>query len=447
MSDTKLFSPGTNTATGFAGLRAALRDPLSSWPASLFEGQVLDSKLGPMRSIATPRPEDVETVLLNKNDAFRRSPMVRLMLSRAMGDGLIIADGESWRLQRSIAAPVFRHSELEKLVPVFDKAAIRLAARFGVGGVHTVLEPLTDATLDIILESLLGNVEMDRAAVSKDVALFLKVGGQPHLLDVFGFPAWVPRPGRFASNSAARRLRVVCAKILSEKRAQGGGGGSMTDRLLNARDPETGKTLNDNQLVDVIVTFVGAGHETTAVALSWVLWLLAHRPELQEQLVSEGNKISGTVEAVDLPKLDLHTRVIQEAMRLFPPVVSVRRQVTQPVTVSGCDLRRGDFVNLITIAMHRNPEHWPDPDQFDPDRFLPEAVKARHRFAYLPFGGGATMCIGWKLALMEATVLLFRLLQAVRVETIENEPPPYPVVRVTIRPDNNMPLRMTPRSR
>jgi len=445
MLDTKIFTPGQTSATGFAGLRAVLRDPLSGWPASLFEGEPLDYKLGPVRSIDTPRPEDVALVLLDQRDAFRRSPMVRLMLGRAMGDGLIIADGESWRLQRSIAAPVFRHSELKKLVPIFDVAARRMTADLGAGGEIAVLEPLTAATLDVIIESLFGDVALDRAAISRDVAHFLNVGGVPHLFDVLGLPAWVPRPGRGSSNAAARRLRKTSAQVLAKKRAEGGGGGAMTDHLLAATDPETGQGLSDAQLVDAVMTFVGAGHETTSVALSWTLWLLAARPELQEQLRAEGQALGDAIEADDLAYLDLHTRVIQEAMRLYPPVVSVLRQATRPVEMSGRHLRKGDFVNLITIAMHRNPDHWPDPDRFDPDRFLPEAVKARHRFAYLPFGGGATMCIGWKLALMEATVLLARLVQGFEVAAIPGAPPPYPTVRITMRPDNGMRLRLTPR--
>lgn len=444
MTDTTLFEPGRNTAEGFAGLRAILRDPLSAWPAELFAGQVLDFKLGLVRAIDTPCPDDVGTVLLHEKDAFRRSTMVRVMLARAMGDGLIIADGESWRLQRSVAAPVFRQSELDKLVPIFDAAGLRLAKRFAGGGAYKVLEPLTDATLDIIVESLFGDVTLDRVAVSKDVAHFLDVGGQPHMLDVLGLPAWLPRPGRGSSNAAARRLRAVCAQVLAERR-KAGGGGSMTDHLLMAKDPETGKSLTDRQIVDAIVTFVGAGHETTSVALSWTLWLLAHRPALQEALMAEGGSVSGHVSASNIAKLDLHTRVIQEAMRLFPPVISVLRQTTRPVKVAGRALRKGDLVNLVSIAMHRNPAHWEDPTRFDPDRFLPEAVKARHRFAYLPFGGGATMCIGWKLALMEATVLLFRLLQAYRIEALPDAPQPYPSVRITMRPDNGMPLRLIPR--
>lgn len=445
-SDTKLFAPGSTSAPGFAGLRAMVRDPLSAWPAPLFQGQALDYTFGPIRSLDTPRPEDVATVLLEDHTAFRRSPMVRLMLTRAMGDGLIIADGESWRLQRSVAAPVFRHRELEKLVPIFDKAARAMTEGFGQGGHHTVLGPLTDATLNIIIESLFGDVAMDRAAVARDVALYLKVGGQPHVFDLIGLPAWLPRPGRGASNAAAKRLRKICGDILIEKRANGGGGGSMTDHLLLATDPETGAALSDDQLVDAVMTFVGAGHETTSVGLSWALWLLAHRPAMQDELVAEGAALSGPVTADTVANLDLHTRVFQEAMRLYPPVISVMRQATRAVTVGGHDLRRGDLVNLVAIALHRNPDHWPDPDRFDPDRFLPEAVKARHRFAYLPFGGGATMCIGWKLALMEATVLLYRLLQSFRVSVAPDAPAPYPNVRITMRPDNDMPLVLTPRS-
>ncbi len=441
--DTLIFTPGATSATGLAGLRSVLKDPLSGWPASLFEGEPLDFKLGPIRSLDTPRPEDAATVLLDERDAFRRSPMVRLMLARAMGDGLIIADGESWRMQRSIAAPVFRHSALEELVPTFDRAGARLVKALGAGGDLAVLGPLTDATLDIIIESLFGDVELDRAAVSRDVAHFLNVGGAPHLFDLLGVPIWVPRPGRASANAAARRLREVSAQVLAMKRNVGGG--AMTDHLLSATDPETGQGLSERQIVDAIITFVGAGHETTSVALSWTLWLLASRPEVQEALRAEGAAISGPLEARDIEVLALHTRVIQEAMRLYPPVISVLRQASRAVDVGGHPLRKGDFVNLITIALHRNPDHWPDPHRFDPDRFLPAAVKARHRFAYLPFGGGATMCIGWKLALMEASVLLHHLVQSFEIAKIPGAPPPYPNVRITMRPDNDMALRLTPR--
>jgi len=400
---------------------------------------------GNRKAIDTADPDDVANVLLHQKDAFQRSTLVKAILAPVMGDGLIIADGESWRLQRSVAAPVFRQAELEKLIPVFDQAAHHLLAKLSSKMEQKVLPLLTDAAFEIITNSLFGEVDYDREKVSRDISHFLKVGGKPHIFDVFGVPPWVPRPGRRSSAAAARRLRQVSAQILARKRVSGRESGSMTDRLIRAVDPETGQKLDDRQIVDTIMTFVGAGHETTAVALSWTMWLLAHRPELQQQLREEGSIVTEAIDAGHLAQLDLHQRVFQEAMRLFPPVVSVLRSVVGPATVAGKRLSKGDLVNLVAVAMHRNPDIWPEPDKFDPDRFLPDAVRARHRFAYLPFGGGATMCIGWKFALLEATVLLHRIMQSFEVRVQEGVQPPSPEVRITMRPDNDMPLRFLPR--
>ncbi len=444
--DTTLFSPPPVPLGTVASIRALMRDPLTFWPQELYDGETaLHSRFAGNSYVDTSRPDDVTAVLLDRRDCFARSRFVKAMLAPAMGDGLIVADGESWRHQRSVAAPAFRQSALDALVPVFDRAALRAVGTMGTGGDRPVMPVLMSATLDIIVESLFGDAEFDREGVTRDVGAFLDVMGSPHILDLLGLPAWLPRIGRGEGVAAARRMRAVSAQILESKRAAPGEDGSMTAHLLRATDPETGARLSDEAIIDNIITFVGAGHETTSVGLAWTLWLLAHRPEWQERLLAESDGLDGPIGPDTLPNLALHTRVFQESMRLFPPVVAVGRQVIAPVHIGGVDLGPGDHVNLIAVAMHRNPAHWPDPDRFDPDRFLPEAVKARHRHAYLPFGGGATMCIGWKLALMEATVLLTRIVRAFAIAPVAGAPPPVPKVRVTMRPDDGMRLSLTPR--
>ena len=216
--------------------------------------------------------------------------------------------------------------------------------------------------------------------------------------------------------------------------------------MLEAAEPGAGIGLDDDAIVDNTLTFIGAGHETTAVALAWTLYLVAEQPALGEALAAESRAAfgGGRVERATLDGLDLHRRTIAESMRLYPAVAAIVRSVVRDVRVGELELAPGDHVTVATLPMHRNPEFWPDPDAFDAERFRAERGRQRERFAYLPFGDGPRACIGAAFALDEATLVLARLTESLAFEP-SGAPPPEPVLRVTLRPHDGLPLRVRAR--
>lgn len=446
MLTSRLIIPPAQPLGTLAALRTLRRNPAEYWPQSLYDGQVTDTRLLGARFVATARPEDAKAILLDKRTHFKRANLVKMMLGEAMGDGLIVADGASWKKQRAIAAPIFRQERLDAFLPAIDSAARICAERLAAqGNPQPMLPAMLDTAMEIIVKTMFGDADFDRPQVVDDITLLLETMGRPALADILGLPSWVPR-GKSKGRAAAARLRAVCQTVLDHKRASGDMTGGMTAQLLAARDPETGEGLSDEAIVDNIITFVGAGHETTSAGLCWALYLIAQQPDLQRQLAQQArDALSDPVGPSTMDRLDLHWRVFQESMRLYPPIMSVSRDVASPVEIAGKSLKPGDQVAIIAMAMHRNPGLWPNPDTFDADRFLPQAVKERDRYAYMPFGAGPTICIGWKLAMMEATLILARLLETLEFTTPKGRPP-YPVVRVTTRPDDGMMLNVSRRT-
>lgn len=446
-----LFTPETVVppARPFGRLRGAAtlaRNPLEWFPRSLYEGRPLVFRRGARRYVVVSEPADAETILLTKSDCFRRSYIAAFTLKPALGEGLLTADGESWRAQRRIAAPAFRPAEVAALSPAMTAAAgdavRRLAAR--APGVVDVLPEMGRATFAVIARAVFGDFagRADPDAVARDLSLYLSKVGNPDVLDLFGAPAFIPHPWKWAGYRAAGRMRRLAADVLAEKRAAGALSGDLASRLATARDPETGRTMEDARIVDNLVTLIAAGHETTALALTWTLSILAHLPDLQDALAAEAAAVGGagpdTVE-----RLPLTRQVLMEAMRLFPPAPAIVRSVTAPVTVAGVALEPDDHVSVAVYPMHRRADLWPEPDGFDPARFAPAAGE-RHRFAYLPFGGGPRICIGMGLAMMEATVILAALVQALRFQPAAG-PRVRPVQKVTLRPAGGMPLTLSAR--
>jgi cytochrome P450 len=216
--------------------------------------------------------------------------------------------------------------------------------------------------------------------------------------------------------------------------------------LIAARDPETGRGLTDEELVDNILTFIGAGYETTAVALTWALYLIASAPEVQARLLEEATRVLGDrrITSEDLSQLTFHDQVIKETMRLYPPVAALQRRAIADTDLGPAQVQSGDEVVCLTYVMHRSRRLWDRPEAFDPDRFSPERSKDRHRFAYIPFGAGPRICIGAQFATMEMVAMLSTW---VRRFTFEPAPglAPLPRLRLTLRPDR--PMRLTVRAR
>jgi cytochrome P450 len=241
-------------------------------------------------------------------------------------------------------------------------------------------------------------------------------------------------------------MRGAVASIIARRRAEGGGTSDLLGRLLAARDPDTGEPMSDKQLIDNLLTFLAAGHETTAKALTWTLYLLARAPEWQRRVREEVERVagSGPIEARHIEALKVTQRVLKESMRLYPPAPMLSRMAAETVDLSGWRIGKGTLIIMPLFAVHRHRRLWEDPDRFDPDRFLPEREASRPRAQYLPFGFGPRTCIGMSFAMIEATAMLATLVRAARFEW-DGAHLPEPISRVTLRPRGGMPLQVFPR--
>lgn len=439
---TRLFSERSTDLSFQDSMRLLRTDLVSWWSKDMYDHGIEVVPFGGRTFYHLAKPEFMQEVLLDKSDHFVTSNIAKIMLGLALGEGLLTSDKEPWRMQRRMAAPLFRKATMDQYVPVMDQAGRGAVARLehGLGQEQPVLPAMTATTLDVILDAIFGSVDVDRPMVAREVGIYLKIMGRVGFTDSLGIPQWMLRPWRWRGYWAVWRLRRLVSKMRvvhkDDERASSG----LLGRLSSVVDPQTGKHMSRRLITDNIMTFVGAGHETTAVGLSWALYLLAEQPDLQEQLALEGNEVlsEGPVSLEQIEKLDLTRRFLMETLRLYPPVAAMVRSVETDVSVGNIFLKKDDHVTLATLPMHRNPLYWPDPDTFDPDRFLDANIKQRPRFSYLPFGGGPRICIGMEFAMLEAVTILARFVQAYRF--LPTGKHPRPLVSVTTRPDNGVPL-------
>jgi len=306
---------------------------------------------------------------------------------------------------------------------------------------------MTRATFDVILATLLPSEDATLPeVVRKSLDEMRRTGGWDLLFAVLNLPTWLPRPGMFAEPRAVATLRGAIATIVAAMRKEEGAT-SLTHRLIAARDPETGRAMDDSQLVDNVLTFYLAGHETTAKALTWTLFLLSRSPEWTAALEEEIARVTGgaPIAAEHVEKLALTRQVIQESMRLYPPVPIMSRQCVADATLDGRAVPAGTSIIMPIYAIHRHARRWEEPDAFMPERFAATNDAAIPRYQYMPFGAGPRVCIGQVFAMMEAVVMLATFIQRSQFTPVEGYDP-KPIARVTLVPTGGLPLRVAARS-
>ncbi|WP_245280050.1 cytochrome P450 [Hyphomicrobium sp. 99] len=427
-----------------------VRNPLRAIPRAVYHEPIVT--YGGKRPLVAwvTDPALLENILLKNAEQFPKTRLDRRVLTPIIGNGLLTAQGESWRWQRRIASPPFRHAELLGYVPTMADAAVDCVMRWRSRGpnafVTNVEEDLTDTTFAIIARTVLAGVsQRDGDIIKRAGRAYLDPISWEVAASLLQLPPYVWHPGKGKMRRAAAELRSIVGRLVAQRREEGGTGSDLVARMLAAKDPDTGEPMPNELIADNLATFLFAGHETTAKALTWMLYVLARAQEWQQRVREELDAVIGTgrIDAATIGKLPITTRVLKEVLRLYPPAPVMTRVTAGDMDLGGKFLPSPTLVVIPIFIVHRHRLLWQDPDRFDPDRFLPENEARYPRTQFMPFGYGQRVCIGSSFAILEATAILATLLRSMRFEW-DGRHLPEPVSRVTLRPRGGMPLIVRP---
>jgi cytochrome P450 len=434
--------------TAFGRMAAMRVSPISTWGRRAYEEDIIQGRFFRRASFILNTPDAIRHVLVDNYENYTRTPAALRVLRPMLGEGLLIAEGRAWKYQRRTLAPAFTPRAVASLVPhmvaVTDATIAKLQG--SVGAPVDLRETMQRMTLEIAGRTMF-SFGMDRhgGALRDFVVEYGTRLARPHLLDLMLPLSW-PSPQDFSRARFRKRWTKFVAMLMAERRAAGKNEGApprdLFDLMGAARDPETGEAFSDEQLGDQVATMILAGHETTATALFWSLYLLALDPATQDQLTAEVQGASQNG-ALDVERLKFTRAVVDETMRLYPPAFLIARAAAGPDTIAGMPVKKNDVILIAPWLLHRHEKLWRDPNAFIPQRFMPPAPPP-DRFAYLPFGVGARVCIGAHFALVEATLALAKLIGAFRVELLDKAPV-MPVGVVTTQPDRSPMFMITAR--
>jgi cytochrome P450 len=437
-----------DSMTAFGRLMGMRENPIATWAQRAYEEDIVRGRFLRRSSFILNTPDAIKHVLVDNYENYTRIPAGIRVLRPMLGEGLLIAEGRAWKYQRRTLAPAFTPRAVGSLVPHMVAATDETIAKLQAAssGPVDLREALQRMTLEIAGRTMFSfGMERHGAALRGFVMEYGERLARPHFLDLV-LPLGWPSPQDFARARFRKRWTQFVAMLMAERRAAGKNEGAPPSDLFDlmgaARDPESGDAFTDEQLGDQVATMILAGHETTAVALFWSLYLLALDPATQDQLAAEVKGLSANG-ALDLERLKFTRAVVDETMRLYPPAFLIARAAAGPDTIAGFPVKKNDVVLIAPWLLHRHEKLWRDPNAFIPARFMPPAP-APDRFAYLPFGVGARICIGAHFALVEATLALAKMIAAFRVELLDKEPV-MPVGVVTTQPDRSPMFRITPR--
>ena len=406
-------------------------------------GDVVYFRIGPRRAFLITNPADVRHVLQDNARNYHKSPLYD-KLRQSLGNGLLTSEDEFWLRQRRIAQPAFHRQRIAALGGIMTEAAMEEVGRWeqmasGRAPVD-VAEQMMHLTRTVVLRTLLGaelgpyadTVDEAWATINRHIGeSFWAIG----LLDAFS----TRKRRRF--DEARRVLQSAVEYAIAERRRASSDRVDLLSMLLAARDDETGEAMTDDQLRVEVTTFLLAGQETTALALTWTWYLLSQHADARRRLEEELDAVLGGRPPgfADLANLTYTRMVLEEAMRLYPPAWGISRQALAADELSGFRLPAGWIALVIPYVLHRLPKYWDDPERFDPERFLPERSADRPKFVYLPFGAGPRQCIGNHFAMMEAQLVLATLAQRYRAHLVPGHLV-EPLVLISLRPRYGMPM-------
>jgi len=399
--------------------------PLEALTACGRLGDVVRMRFGPYRIQQLNNPEHIKHVFQNPR-VYGKQTMSYSRLRGLLGLGLVVSDGDFWLRQRRIAQPAFHRERIVGFADAMVRAATALGDRWQAPaerGEHVEISAdLTRATLTVVCETLLGgDVGEDGERVARAFPVLNEIISD-RLNKLMPMPSWVPTRANRRYRAALAELDETVFRIIARRRASGDDGGDLLSMLMHARDEESGAGMTDRQLRDEVTTILLAGHETTAVALTWAFYLLSQHPEAERRLHEELERVLGgrAPGLADVEKLAYTRQVIDETLRLYPPVWAMDRSVAADDVIDGYRMPKGTYVLVSPWVVQRAPSLWSEPEAFRPERFARGAAELP-RYAYFPFIGGPRQCIGNTFALLEAQLMLATLAQRFRLALVPGQ--------------------------
>ncbi|MFT5796677.1 MAG: cytochrome P450 [Candidatus Azotimanducaceae bacterium] len=431
-------------------VRLFREDILSAQPARLYRAWMAEFHTPFFRSYLMNQPELVKTVLKDRPDDFPKSNRIGEGLRPLLGNSVFLTNGETWKRQRRIIDPAFEGGRLRETYPAMWEAAEAAARRLEqrIGDIVEIEEETSHAAADVIFRTLFSiPIEHD---IARDVFDEFRTyqRSQP-ILNIAAFlplPKWMPRLFRRDTKASARKIRGLITQLTSDRMdaiADGTAPDDLATKIMTTADPETGERFETDEMVDQVAIFFLAGHETSASALAWALYLMARYPEWQERLADEAQQLTHGEFGL-ISKLRVSRDVFRETLRLYPPVPMMVRENTCPEHFRDREIKPRSQIVISPWHLHRHERLWDNPDGFDPSRWATENGKQCQRDAFIPFSAGSRVCTGAGFAMVEGVLILSRILRDFRVEIVE-ENPPVPVAHLTVRSKDGIRLRIVRR--
>jgi cytochrome P450 len=433
-------------------LRALRTNPISIWRRLHYEEKVVLDRtiIGPICVVSDPAA--IRHVLVDNARNYRKGVLQTRVLRPGLGNGLLTAEGETWRRQRRALAPAFTPRLIEAFQQAMAEVAARLCerwARLPEGSRIDAAREMTQVTLEVLERTMFSDgLASEPRRLAGAVTRYLDTLGRIHPFDALDLPAFLPRIGKRGGREALGIFNAAVEAIIAKRRAlEAQGVAAPRDLVALLLEAETGPDrLSPEEVRANIVTFIAAGHETTANTLSWSLFLLAFEPAWRERLEAEIDEVladrgfgNGDPSSSILERLVVARAVVEEALRLYPPAPSITRQPIGKDEIGGYPVDHKTRVVVSPWILHRHRLLWKDAEYFDPSRFLPGSREGIDRFAYLPFGAGPRICIGAGFALQEAIILLASICRHFRLDLVLGHEV-RPVQRVTLRPEGGLPM-------
>ncbi len=434
-------------------MRLFRQDILSAQPARLYRAWMADFRTPFFRSVLANQPDLVRLVLKDRPRDFPKSMRVAEGLRPLLGNSVFLTNGAAWERQRRIIDPAFEGGRLRDTFPAMWQAAeaavARLRARVEVADTIEIEEETSHAAADVIFRTLF-SIPIENEMATRVFTQFRDYQRSQPILNIAAFlplPRWMPRFHRRRTRRSAAAIRELITAMTADRMAriaEGTAPDDLATKIMTTADPQTGERFDTGEMVDQVAIFFLAGHETSASALAWCLYLVAMFPEWQDRLAAEAEALEQSDFAV-MSRLRLSRDVFREALRLYPPVPMMVRETSCPERLRERDLPKGTQIVISPWHLHRHTRLWDNPDGFDPARWGSENGRTCLREAFIPFSAGARVCTGAGFAMVEGPLILSMLLRHFRFEVVPDRVP-VPVAHLTVRARDGIWLRVVPRT-